>query len=373
MKILRKGFKIAMWILTGLLIIFLFVFLFITFYPGFGRYPTKEMRLQYAERTPYYVGGKFVNINEYSMMSGNRSGTSADHIRPTGKIPVIHRDEIPSVPESSLAVTWLGHSSMMIQMGGINILIDPIFSENASPVSFVGQKRFSEIPIAPENLPTIDVVLISHGHYDHLDYQSIKQIDDRVKQYLVPLGTESFLMGWGVDESKISNMAWWEDIHISDVRVSFVPALHYAIRNPFRAGQTWWGGFLLNDGRYTVYYTGDSGYDEDIFSEIFDRYGAIDLFMPDTGQYSTAWLQSHMMPEQAFKAAEDLQAKWVMPIHWGAFALSDHNWYDPPKLFVEQAENSSVGIATPFIGETVLYGNIADFQQRWWEEIDCPH
>ncbi|MDR0220185.1 MAG: MBL fold metallo-hydrolase [Lachnospiraceae bacterium] len=359
-----------MGILIALLATFLLVFLFFTFYPSVGRYPTKEMRQEYAKRTPYYVDGKFRNMNEYNMTGGNRASEKGEHITPNGQIPVIKRDEIAPAPETELAITWLGHSSLLLQMGGMNILIDPVFSQVPSPVSFIGQKRFSEKPLAPEDLPDIDVALISHGHYDHLDYQSILQIDDKVKQYVVPLGTDSYLRGWGVDESKIANMAWWEDMQINGVRFAFVPAMHYAIRNPFRAGQTWWGGFVLNDGQHTVYFTGDSGYDEKIFSEVFERYGAIDLFLPDTGQYNTAWPQSHMNPAQAFAAAKTLEAKWVMPIHWGAFVLSNHNWNDPPQLITKQAENSPINIATPRIGETVLYGEIADYQKRWWEGID---
>jgi L-ascorbate metabolism protein UlaG (beta-lactamase superfamily) len=370
LKVLRKVLKIAMWILILLATVFLLVFLFFTFYPSVGRHPSKEMRQEYAKRTPYYVDGKFRNLNEYRMSSGNRSSEGGEHITPTSPIPVVKRSEIAPIAETELAVTWLGHSSILLQIGGMNVLVDPAFSRVTSPVSFIGQKRFSENPLAPENLPDIDVVLISHSHYDHLDYRSIKQIDDKVKQYLVPLGTESFLAGWGVDESKIANMAWWEEVNIGEVRFAFVPALHYAIRNPFRDGQTWWGGYWLSDGENTVYFTGDSGYDEEIFSEIFTRYGAVDLFLPDTGQYNTAWAQSHMNPVQAFAAAKAIQAKWTIPIHWGAYVLSNHNWYDPPKLLIEQAKDSPLNIATPLIGETVLYGNIENYQKHWWEDVD---
>jgi L-ascorbate metabolism protein UlaG (beta-lactamase superfamily) len=359
-----------MWIVILLAAVFLLVFLFFAFSPSVGRHPSKEMRQEYAERTPYYVDGKFRNINEYSMTDGNRSSENGEHITPTSPIPVVKRSEIAPIAETELAVTWLGHSSILLQIGGMNVLVDPAFSRVTSPVSFIGRPRFSENPLAPENLPDIDVALISHSHYDHLDYQSVLQIDGKVKQYLVPLGTESFLLGWGVDESKITNMAWWENIVINEVQFAFVPALHYAIRNPFRSGQTWWGGFLLNDGQHTVYYTGDSGYDEKIFSEIFERYGAVDLFLPDTGQYNNAWPQSHMNPAQAFAAAKAVNAQWMIPIHWGAFVLSNHNWYDPPQLLGEQAEGSTVNIATPLIGETVLFGDIGNYQEHWWEGID---
>lgn len=369
-KVIRRGLKIITWILIALVSIFALIFLFITFYPSIGQCPTRAMQAQYAKRTPYYVDGRFQNVNEYSRMSGNKSESRGDSVHPTGQIPVIKRGSIPPASKTEPAITWLGHSSLLIQKGGMNILIDPVFSRNASPVPFAGPRRFSEIPITPENLPHIDVVLISHGHYDHLDYNSIRQIDEKVGQYLVPLGVESYLMGWGVDESKITNMAWWEDVNINDVRFSLVPALHWAIRNPFRGGQTLWGGFVLDDGQYTSYFTGDSGYDEDIFSEIFIRYGVIDLFFSDTGQYNVRWPQSHMNPEQAFKAAEDVHAKWVMPIHWGAFVISDHNWDDPPQLLIEQAEDSTINIITPHIGETVLYSEIEKYQQRWWEGVE---
>ena len=359
-----------MWLFIIILIIFALIFLSVTFYPSIGRYPTRAMRAEYAQRTPYCVDGRFRNMNEYRTMSGNQSEKSGEHVQPTGQIPVIKRESIPPANETEPTITWLGHSSLLIQKGGMNILIDPIFSNIASPVSFVGSRRFSEIPITIESLPNIDVVLISHGHYDHLDYNSIRQMDEKVGQYLVPLGVEAYLMGWGVDESKITNMAWWEDAYINDVQFAFVPALHYAIRNPFKAGQTLWGGFVLNDGKYTSYFTGDCGYDEDIFIEIFNRYGAIDLFISDTGQYNVQWPQSHMNPKQAFMAAGDVHAKWVMPVHWGAFVISNHNWFDPPQLLVEQADGSSILIITPLIGEIVLYADIEKYRHKWWDGLE---
>jgi len=201
-----------MWIAIVLISIFTFIFLFVTFYPGIGQYPTRAMREQYAERTSYFVDGRFRNINEYSRMSGTRSENRSERVQPSGQISVIKRDSISPTSETEPTITWLGHSSLLVQKGAMNILIDPIFSQRASPVPFADPRRFSELPIIPENLPYIDVVLISHGHYDHLDYNSIRQVDDKVGQYLVPLGVESYLMGWGVDESKIANMAWWEGI-----------------------------------------------------------------------------------------------------------------------------------------------------------------
>ena len=370
--IIRLALKAFIGLFAIIFVLFLLVFLFVTFSPVIGRYPSRAMRLNYAERTPYYSNGRFRNMNEYSIMGDNRMEKSTTHVQPTGRIPVVKTDSIPPASESVPAITWLGHSSILLQKGGLNILIDPILNQSVSPVSFmfISRGRFSEIPITTENLPFIDVVLISHGHYDHLDFDSIKKIDEKVGQYLVPLGTESYLMGWGVEKSKITNMAWWEEVESNNVNFAFVPALHYCIRNPFKAGQTWWGGFVVNDGLYTSYYTGDSGYDEEIFREILNRYGAIDLLLPDTGQYSTNWPQSHMDPQQVFKAAGDLQSKWVMPVHWGAFVLSDHNWYDPPQLLIKQAEASTIKVITPLIGETVSYSEIENYQQKWWEDIE---
>ena len=204
------------------------------------------------------------------------------HLRPKGRVPVVKSNSIPEGEKGKLNVTWFGHSTILVQMGERNVLIDPVLTKRSSPVSFAGPKRFSDIPVQAENLPKIDVLFISHDHYDHLDYRTIKKIDSKVKQYIVPIGVDSYLKGWGIDEKKIHALVWWEDILIDDVRYTLVPSQHFTGRNPLKYNITLWGGIYIKDDSHSFYYTGDTGYYE-VFSKVYEKFGPVDLMMADSG------------------------------------------------------------------------------------------
>lgn len=369
---MKKAFKICTRVLIVLLIIVVIIIiaalLFLNFYPGVGKTPDKEMQKKFAEKTDLFYDKQFHNENEFEVMTG-KSGKTSSRVRPTGDIPVVINDNIPDGEASKLSVTWYGHSSVLVQLGEKNVLIDPVLSERTSPVSFAGPERFSDIALKPENVPEIDVLFISHDHYDHLDYPTIKAIDDRVKHYIVPLGIDSYLKGWGIDESKIHSLYWWESIELEGVTYTLTPSQHYTGRNPLKANITLWGGIHFKDSSHSVYYTGDGGY-YDVFKRVYENLGEIDLIMADSGQYDKAWAMTHMNPNEAVQAAKDAHAKWLIPVHWGAFVLANHAWDEPPEMAVEAAESIGVNIATPKIGERVDYDNIESFTEHWWEDID---
>lgn len=362
----NKISKILCIIFLIIVAILIVLYLFIRFYPGIGRLPDKAQKQMYMNKTNLYYDNQFHNSKEVATYLGNEHKAGDDvELTPKSKIPVIKLSTIESAKTDSMTITWLGHSSSLLQIHRLNVLIDPIMKEYASPVNFIGAKRFSDIPIEPENLPNIDIVLISHADYDHLDYETIKKIDSKVKMYVVPLGIESYLMGWGIDENKICSLSWWDETNIDGVQVTLTPAQHYTTRNPLGFNSTWWGGFVLKDEYHSFYYSGDSGYG-DFFKEVYKKYGEIELFLSDTGQYDDAWPNVHMNPKDALQAAEDVHAMWQIPVHWGAFVLGNHAWDEPPKLLRKYAENSNVNIATPMIGEKIDYKNIADYQKDWW-------
>lgn len=368
MKLLKVG-GIAVLVLVGiLLVIVLAALLLLHFYPAVGKTPDKDSLAEYGERTDLFYDGIFHNENDYSVMTGDMHGGS-DRLYPEDTIPVIKNTEIQRESADDLAVTWCGHSSILVQLGNQNVFLDPILSERASPVGFAGPKRFSEPAIDLDDVPDIDVIFISHDHYDHLDHKTITAIDDRVGAYVIPLGIDCLLSGWGVDESKLYPLAWWESAEINGVTYTLIPAQHNSGRNPLKANVTLWGGIHMDDGQHSVYYTGDTGY-YDVFSLVYDRFGAVDLMMADAGQYDPAWAMTHMDPEQSVQAAKDAQAKWYIPIHWGEFVLSTHAWDEPPALAVQAAEQLGVNIATPRLGEKVDYRNIAGFNEHWWEGIE---
>lgn len=243
--------------------------------------------------------------------------------------------------EEKLYCLWLGHSSVFLHMQELNILIDPVFSMYTSPVPFIGPKRFIGKTINVEDLPLIDIVLISHSHYDHLDKKTVQALDKQVKNYIVPEGVGRILKRFGVNGIKIIELNWYDSIEINSLNVTLVPSQHDSGRSPFSMNRSLWGGFLIRNDNYTVFNSGDGGYASH-FKEIYERYGAVDLAIMECGQYNEKWHAIHMFPEETVQACEDLHAKLSVPVHWGAYVLSDHTWDDPPRRFAKHADEKGV-------------------------------
>lgn len=366
MRKLKTCGKIGLILIVALLIILLAAYLFITFYPAFGDTPGKAKREEYEKRTQRFFDKEFHNELDFEVMTGTPSEKS-ERAEPEERIKVEKIDSVERAEEDQLKVIWLGHSSSLVQMGDQNIFIDPVLSERASPVGFAGPKRFSDLALERENVPDIDVLYISHDHYDHLDYETIRDIDSKVANYVVPLGIDVILQGWGVGKEKLHPLDWWESIEISGVTYTVVPSLHYTGRNPLKMNATSWGGLYIKNEHHSVYYTGDSGY-YDVFRQVYERFGETELMLADSGQYDVGWATTHMFPEQSVQAAKEAHAKWLIPVHWGAFSLSNHAWDEPPRLVVNAAEEQGVNLATPRIGVTVDYEKIESFQEHWWED-----
>lgn len=359
--------KIIKVIAIVILVLMLAIYLFLKFYPSIGDTPTKEMQENYAIRSDNIEDGVFYNIESYETnFLSAVSSKSGERKTPSGTIPVVKNSVIEKLDEDEFAFTWLGHSSLLLQLSGKNILIDPMLSKNASPVP-IAVERFSDAPINVEDMPNIDILLISHDHYDHLDYNTIIDIDHKVDKYVVSLGIESILLGWDIDPDKIVNLAWWEE-YGDDVQIALTPSRHFSGRSLFDRSTTLWGGFYLKNDDFSVYYTGDGGYTE-IFKEVREKYGDVDVCFAETGQYNNAWPNTHMFPKQSIQAAWDVNAKYVVPVHWGAFALSNHNWDDPVIKISEESKQGSAVLITPKIGEVVNYNSIEMFQDKWWEEV----
>lgn len=358
--------KILLGIAIAFVLIIVCVILFLLLWPGVGRHPGKRDYLDYEARTQYVADGKFQNIeNNLPVMTAKQSEKS-DRLKPSERIKTKKWENVPNGEKGELNVIWLGHSSSLVQLGNKNILIDPVLSEYSSPVSFTGVRRFSDVPIDSEHMPYIDVMLISHDHYDHLDYETIKAMDDKVGAYVVPLGVEAYLKGWGVDEGKIHNMAWWEEEKVSDISITATPAHHFSNRNPLFSSATWWCGFCFTDGVHTVYYSGDGGY-TDSFKEIGDRFD-IDLAILECGQYDVAWAYSHMFPEETVEAFIDVKAEYFIPVHWGTFCICNHAWDDSIIRVTSKAAELNLNIATPQIGELVRYDLIDSYKEEWWKK-----
>lgn len=344
---------------------------FLYFWPSFGRAPSAGQQSAYAQRTEAFYDGVFHTPEAFQLLVDveDRKGEAQAELKPQGEIPVNMLTEIPEADIETLSFTWFGHSTFMLQMHGMNIFVDPILSDFSSPVGFVGAKRMAKVPMTADALPEIDLILISHDHYDHLDYQTIKDIDHKVKNYCVPLGVENHLERWGVAPEKIHTMAWWEDVDINGLRISSTPGQHYSGRLPWNSNQTLWSGYFLQDDNHKIYYTGDTGYGE-FFGEIRERYGAPDLMISEDGQYDPQWPDCYMSPREVLTAAGDMGADWLIPVHWAGFALSRHDWDNPAVQLTALASGTDMNVSTPRIGEIVDFNEIDDYQEAWWREVE---
>ncbi len=366
----HKIITVLLCILIFIILLIIFALIFMRAFPSFGGRPTKADRENYSQRAEgYYDGEHFIYPAEWVIdgVSADNRVSKKDTV-PKEALPTEAPDFAKAQPED-VAVTWLGHSSLLIQMGGKNILVDPVFSERSSPVQWVGPKRYTQPPISIDDLPQIDAVLITHDHYDHLDMATIKQLESKTAHYIVPLGIEKHIKRWIDDDDKVTELAWWESFDLGGLQVFCTPSNHKLGRALDNQQTTLFCSWVLKDEYHQVYDSGDTGYGGH-FEEIHRRFGDFDLFLPDCGQYNISWHYWHMLPEESELAAETLGAQVVMPIHWGAFVLSDHGWDDPPQRLTAACEANDIEIVTPKIGETMLLSEHENYHDRWWEECE---
>lgn len=343
---------------------------FLKYFPSFGATPSHQDKKNYALRTNNYKNNKFINEHEYQRIYRHYKQNqylTHQNIYPTDKLP-IQKTTVYQPTIDSFKVTWLGHSSIYLQMHGMNILIDPVLSDNISPISLYSVRRFSDVPIHIDELKDIDIVLITHDHFDHLDEQSIKKIDKKVKKYIVPLGIENHLKRWHVSSDKMISLAWWETATINGLHIACTPARHNSSRNfVLDSFQTLWASWVIYDEKYKIFDSGDTGFDTH-FQEIYEKYGEFDLAILECGQYNNRWKSTHMIPEESVQAGMILHAKTLLPMHWGAFSLAEHPWNDSIERFVLQAKQKHCHYITPMIGETVdLTTSVTT--THWWKEI----
>ena len=275
-----------------------------------------------------------------------------------------------SNPESNqLNVTWLGHSTLMINIDGYRVLTDPVFEKR---VSVVGPARFNgEVPVDIRRLPSIDAVIISHDHYDHLNKSSVQQLDRKTDRFIVPLGVGARLVKWGLPPSKIVELDWWAEYRISPgLMIGATPAQHFSGRGLTDRNATLWASWVIATPRHKIFFSGDTGY-FDGFRQIGQVYGPFDMTFIECGAYNTSWAQVHMFPEQTVQAHLDLGGNVLHPIHWGTFNLALHPWYEPMERLTEAANAAGVTIATPVVGATTVYGQNLPVQ-KWWRQAMKP-
>jgi L-ascorbate metabolism protein UlaG (beta-lactamase superfamily) len=291
-----------------------------------------------------------------------------DVTEPTAPIPVVHPEPrvLATPPTTGLRITWLGHSTVLIEVDGKRFLTDPVWGPRASPFSFVGPKRWYPPLVELEQLPHLDAVLISHDHYDHLDYPTIERMKTWDTKFVVPLGVGAHLEGWGVPSSKIIEMDWWHEVNFDLVKIVCSPARHASGRTLLDRNRTLWAGYALVGPAHRVYFSGDTGMFPE-FADIGAKYGPFDVTMVEVGAYNRAWPDWHSGPEQAVEAHQMLRGTTFIPIHWGLFNLALHNWTEPVERTQAAAEKAHVRVLTPRPGES-LEPTIAR-TARWWPPV----
>lgn len=367
--------RITFILLSTILILTVVAYIYLQM-PVFGQSPTGN-RLERIKQSPHYREGKFQNdiptptfAEGYTFWNEARKSmfNQWPEQKPEGDIPSMKTD-LKNLSIKDDVVIWFGHASCFIQINGKRILVDPIFNDHASPVpgsvkAFEGTTRYSS-----EDMPPIDYLLISHDHYDHLDYKTAVALKGKVRKVICGLGVGSHFERWGYYDQQIVEKDWREKEDVDSTFAIYVlPARHKSGRG-LRQNNTLWVSFLIKTPNRSVFISGDGGYDKH-FSEIGDEFGPIDLAIMECGQYDSAWRYVHLLPEESRKAAVNLKAKSMLPIHHSKFVLARHRWYEPlQKVTEENKYNDGMAVLTPMIGQPVIFGDSLQIRADWWKTI----
>jgi L-ascorbate metabolism protein UlaG (beta-lactamase superfamily) len=340
----------------------------------FGKLPSGK-RLERVMRSPQYHDGKFRNASPTPMMTGDNAMwetmtefLSSKNTEPPKPIPSV-KTNLKALPDSVPTLVWFGHSGYLLHIEGKNILVDPIFAESIAPVPWFMKSYAGTSIYSVDDLPPLDAVIITHDHYDHLNYETITQLIGKTKHFYTALGVGEHLEYWGVPESSITELDWWEkaDNDIAGgISITATPARHFSGRGLIN-DKTLWASFVLKSAHSCVYIGGDSGYDTH-FKTIGEKFGPFDLVMLECGQYNKKWALIHLMPEETVQASLDLQAKALMPMHWGRFTLASHTWDEPINRLTASATSRGLALCTPLIGEPVTLGT-AYPHTEWWKKL----
>lgn len=344
--------------------------------PGFGGKIRGE-RLKKVTESPNFKEGVFQNTvptrlqtDEFSFWTMAKEFTKTEGGRvPSGAVRVepIAADAFRR-ESSGIRICWLGHSSALIEVDGVLILTDPVFSERTSPFSFGGTKRFDySFHFDVENLPQPDVIIISHDHYDHLDRKSVLKYKNKPVHFIMPLGVGAHFERWGFSANQYTELDWWDTYQWNEkLTITATPARHFTGRGLLDRNKTLWASWGIKTNEHAVFFSGDSGYFPG-FKEIGEKLGPFDICLMECGQYNKMWPFIHMTPEESVQAFVDLRGKVMLPIHWGKFKLSLHPWTESIERALLAAKTQNCTLTTPRIGEQIVYDEYLP-QEMWWRE-----
>jgi L-ascorbate metabolism protein UlaG (beta-lactamase superfamily) len=335
-------------------------------------------RLERMRASPRYADGAFRNT--FAVAPGLKKGTAGPTISeflcggqrrtPPGPLPAVNPlASWLAPPDTALRATWLGHSTVLLEMDGVRVLTDPVWGERASPVTFAGPKRFQPVPVSLAQLPPLDAVVISHDHYDHLDYPTIRELLHFDVPFFTSLGVGAHLEAWGVPAARIHELDWWETATHPKcgLSVTAAPSQHFSGRALGTRNPTLWSSLVLRTERSTVFFSGDTGLTAE-YSAIRERLGPFELVMLEVGAFHPAWGDIHLGPENALQANALLGGARLLPVHWGTFNLAMHAWDEPAETLLALAPRYGASLVMPRLGEPIEPSR-AETPEAWWRPL----
>ncbi len=340
-------------------------------------------RLERLRASPRWAGDRFRNL--HPILPGLRDPNTppptlrqflrqSDGRVPPGPLPAVDPlQHWRRAPATGLRVTWLGHSTLLIEIDGVRVLTDPVWGPRASPLRVAGPRRFQPVPVPLRALPPLDLILISHDHYDHLDYPTIRQLRRGTVPFVTSLGVGAHLEAWGVAAQRITELDWWESYHLpnADLTVTATPSQHFSGRTPGTRNSTLWSSLLIRTARHRVFFSGDTGLTTE-YRSIRERFGPFDLALLEIGAFHPSWGDMHLGPENALKALALLGDPPFLPIHWGTFALGMHPWDQPAETLLQLAPRAGAPLMMPRLGQPTEPTH-AEPLEPWWREAAHGH
>ncbi len=333
----------------------------------------KERAAKYGGRSCYSLQrDAFISPEELLSFPDRTTGGSSGFGRffkrspyaPARELPkaTLTKNDFTAVP-SAYALYWLGHSSVILELDGVRMLIDPVL-ENAAPFPGI-VRRYTASPIERKELPDVNAVLITHDHYDHLEMATMRALKDRDIRFICPLGVGARLEGWGIPPEQITEIGWGDVVEVASVRITSTPGIHYSGRSKTDRNKTLWTGYAIRGERKNIFWSGDSGYGE-LFKQIGEKYGPFDLACVEIDGWNAGWPNTHFFPEEAIAVCEDVKAQNMLPVHWGVFDLALHPWNESIERVAALAAADSIGLVTPLMGERIVPGETET--RTWWRE-----
>ena len=339
----------------------------------------KGVRLERMMASPRWAGAGFRNL--HPVLPGLRDPSvpmptvseflcGGERRVPKGPLPSVSPLEAwRRKPQSGLRATWLGHSTVLIEIEGLRVLTDPVWGTRASPLTIAGPKRFQPVPVALGEMPPVDLVIVSHDHYDHLDYPTIRALAKVDVPFVTSLGVGAHLEAWGVRPERITELDWWESHSLRGISITAAPSQHFSGRSFGARNATLWSSLAIRSPRHAVFFSGDTGLTTE-YAAIRERLGPFDLVMLEVGGLHPSWGDMHLGPGNALKALELLGGGAFLPIHWGTFSLAMHAWDQPAEVLLAEAPKAGARLVMPRLGEPVEPAH-AGSVEPWWRGIDA--